>query len=104
MDLETHDAIAAVRTDIDALRAETRAGFRAVDERFGAMEQRFVGIDERFDAVEQRIDEFRRDVLRQFGILAEDLRDQIRIIAEGVVMNAEAIVRVRAELDDLRRR
>jgi hypothetical protein len=64
------------------------------------MDQRFDAVDQRFDAVDQRFDE----VLRQFGVIAEDLRAQLRLVAEGVVMNAEAISRVRAELDELRRR
>ena len=78
MDGETRGALNEVREDVEDLRTEVRAGFRAID---------------------QRLDE----VLRQFGVIAEELRSQLRLVAEGVVLNAEAISRMRVELHDLRR-
>ena len=99
MDRETHEAFQQVREDLGALRIETREGFRAVDARFTVVDQRLEAIDRRFEAVDQRfdtmdarfdtmdrrfdgmearIDEFRRDILRQFGVIAEGLRDEIR--------------------------
>ena len=79
MDADTRVALDAVREDVQGLQTEMRAGFRAIDERFD-------------------------EVLGPFGVIAEDIRAQLRLVAEGVVMNAEAITRMRAEFHDFRRR
>jgi hypothetical protein len=46
-----------------------------LDERFGRIEQRLDGHDRRFDEVNEKI--------RHNGVLIEDLRCQIRLVAEG---------------------
>jgi hypothetical protein len=50
-----------------------------LDERFGRIEQRLDGHDGRFESLDQRIDE----VKRHTGVLVEDLRRQVRLVAEG---------------------
>jgi hypothetical protein len=47
--------------------------FHAIDTRFQTMEQRFTGL------LDQRIEE----VKRHTGVLVEDLRYQVRLVAEG---------------------
>lgn len=62
--------------------AELRA---YLDERFGAIDQRFVVLE-----VELR---------RHFGVLIEDVRHDLRAVAEMVVANTEAITQLRLRLD-----
>lgn len=61
MDAETRDAIAAVRTELGEVEARVRAEFR--------LEIREEGATTR----------------RHFDVVTESLRDNIRIIAEGVI-------------------
>ena len=75
--------------------------FDAMDQRFDAMDQRFDAMDQRFDAMDQRVDALQtesREGLaenrRHFGVLHEDLRDQIRLIAEGFATTNERIDRL----------
>ena len=49
------------------------------DQRFAQIDRRFEGIDRRFDEVNDRIEE----VKRHSGVLIEDLRYQVRLVAEG---------------------
>ena len=49
------------------------------DQRFDQIEQRLDTHDQRFSSIDQRFDE----VKRHNGILVEDLRYQVRLVAEG---------------------
>jgi len=49
------------------------------DQRFEQIDRRFEGIDRRFDEVNDRIEE----VKRHSGVLIEDLRYQVRLVAWG---------------------
>jgi len=114
MDAEIRGAFDALRSDIDHRFGVVGQQFEAVDARFEAVDARFDGIDARFDRVDARFDRmdarFDRmdarfdDVLHQFRIISEDMRDTMRILAEGIVMNSEEILRVRRDLDALRGR
>ena len=57
-----------------------------LDERFGRIEQRLDGHDRRFESIDQRFDE----VKRHTGMLVEDLRDQVHLLAEGLATHIEA--------------
>jgi chaperonin cofactor prefoldin len=50
-----------------------------LDQRFEQIDRRFERIDRRFDEVNDRIEE----VKRHSGVLVEDLRYQVRLVAEG---------------------
>jgi hypothetical protein len=50
-----------------------------LDRRFEGIDSRFEGIDRRFDEVNDRIE----GVKRHSGVLIEDLRYQVRLVAEG---------------------
>jgi len=52
------------------------------DQRFEAIDGRFVGINDRFDEVNERI--------RHNGMLVEDLRDQVHLLAESLGVHIEA--------------
>ena len=53
--------------------------FDRIDQRLDTHNQRFSSIDQRFSSIDQRFDE----VKRHNGILIEDLRYQVRLVAEG---------------------
>ncbi|SRR6266545_4105288 len=64
--------------------------FNAIDARFGTIEQRFESIDARFETMEQRFETMEQrfetrfeEVKRHSGVLIEDLRYQVRLVAEG---------------------
>ena len=50
-----------------------------LDERFNRVDRRFDRVEQRLDAHDQRFEE----VKRHTGILVEDLRYQVRLVAEG---------------------
>lgn len=56
-----------------------------LDRRFEQIDQRFVQIDRRFEAVDQRFDE----VKRHTGMLVEDLRHELHLVADGLLMHIE---------------
>jgi archaellum component FlaC len=73
--------------------------FGAVDQRFDAVDQRFDAVDRRFDAVDGRFVSLEAELRRHFGVLIEDVRHDLRAVAEMVVANTEAIVALRRRLD-----
>ena len=60
--------------------------FNRVDQRFDRIERRLDGHDQRFDRIDQRLDTHDQrfeEVKRHAGVLIEDLRYQVRLVAEG---------------------
>lgn len=53
--------------------------FEQIDRRFEGIDRQFDGIDRRFDEVNERVQEGNR----HSGVLIEDLRYQVRLVAEG---------------------
>jgi hypothetical protein len=72
--------------------------FDAVDRRFDAVDQRFGAVDRRFAHVDRRFAES-ADQFRQIHILIEHLETQIRLVAEGVDANNEALSAFRVDVD-----
>jgi hypothetical protein len=78
-----------------------------LDQRFDSVDRRFESIDRRFDSVDGRVDAVYgrldaadgriTEAMHQFLVTVEGFRHQMQILAEGVVMNAEALSRFRAE-------
>ncbi len=57
-----------------------------LDQRFDRVEQRLDGHDGRFESIDRRFDEVNEridEVKRHNGVLIEDLRYQVRLVAEG---------------------
>ena len=89
---------------------ETRAGFDDMRRGFAEINARLAGVDGRFDEVNRGTTEVSQRVgtleerfireIRQLGVMTEDLRTQIQLVAEGVVINGRAIERVRAEMNE----
>ena len=104
------DQVDARFDGIDARFDGIDARFTAVDAQFAAVDVQFAGVDARFDeanqgtaAINQRVDtleeRFMREI-RQLGVITEDLRAQIQLVAEGVVGNGRAIERLRGEMNE----
>jgi archaellum component FlaC len=111
------DAVDARFDQVDARFAGVDARLGGVDARLGGVDARLGGVDARLDAVDARLDEanqgtaaisqrvdtleerFMREI-RQLGVITEDLRAQIQLVAEGVVGNGRAIERLRGEMNE----
>jgi hypothetical protein len=60
---------------------------------------RFDGVDQRFDGVDQRFVQLESELRRHFGVLIEQVRHELQIVAEMVVENTESIAIIRARLE-----
>jgi len=56
-------------------------------------------LDDRFGAVDRCFGELEGELRRHFGVLIEDVRHDLRAVAEMVVANTEAIGELRTRLD-----
>jgi hypothetical protein len=81
------------------MRRELNLRFDGVDQRFDGVDQRFDGVDRRFDAVDQRFVQLESELRRHFGVLIEQVRHELQIVAEMVVENTESIATIRARLE-----
>jgi septation ring formation regulator EzrA len=57
--------------------------FEQIDQRFGQIDRRFEGVDGQIKGLRQEMREGQEEVKRHFGVLAEDLHYQVRLVAEG---------------------
>ena len=87
---------------VDARFDEIDARFGAVDARFGGMDARFTGIDGRFDAVEARITSEVAAARRELGVLIEQVRHQLAIVAETTIGHGHRLTANEAAIDRLR--
>lgn len=53
----------------------------------------------RFDGVDQRFVRLESELRRHFGVLIEQVRHDLQIVAEMVVENTESIATIRARLE-----
>ena len=120
MDEETRAGFEDMRRGFAAINARfdgVDARFDGVDARFDQVDARFAGVDARFAGVDARLDEANQGTaainqrvdtleerlvreIRQLGVITEDLRTQIQLVAEGVVGNGRAIERLRGEMNE----
>ncbi len=71
--------------------------FDQVDQRFAQMDQRFDLVDQRFDQADQRFEKLETDVRRAY-VAIEDLRGQVRLVADGVTNVNEQLSQHREEV------
>jgi len=114
VDAETREYFEALRGAIDTIQGEIitmrdemgsmRSEMSAIR---GGMAAGFVAVDQGFEAFDAKIDHTAADTRRHFEVTVEGIGHQMQILAEGVVMNAEALNRFRtefiAEIHELRR-
>jgi hypothetical protein len=70
-----------------------------IDQRLDGIDQRFDGVDQRFDGIDQRFVQLESELRRHFGVLIEQVRHDLQIVAEMVVENTESIATIRARLE-----
>jgi hypothetical protein len=96
------------RINIATLPARGRVGYsprvdpelRAyLDQRFNAVDERFNVVGRQLEAVGRRFIELEAELRRHFGILVQQIRHELQVVAEMVVANTEAIARLRAQRD-----
>jgi len=70
--------------------------FEQVDQRFEQVGQHFEQVDQRFEQIDRRFEEMRREmsagfdeVKRHNGVLVEDLRYKLQLVAEGFATHIE---------------
>ncbi|TSA03462.1 MAG: hypothetical protein D4R81_03310 [Nitrospiraceae bacterium] len=63
--------------------------FDRIERRLDGHDQRFESIDRQFVQVNQRIDDRFEEVKRHTGILVEDLRKEVHLVAEGLLTHIE---------------
>jgi regulator of replication initiation timing len=102
-----HQEFGALHQEFGSLRQE----FGALHQEFGSLRQEVGTVREEFGTLRADFDELRRAVResaaetrRHFDVVAEDLRHDIRGIAEGVIALSERVdrlgVSVRAEMNE----
>ena len=60
-----------------------------LDERLGRIDQRFEQVDLQFQELRGEMREGQEEVKRHFGVLAEDLRRQLQLVAEGLMAHID---------------
>ena len=60
-----------------------------LDERLGRIDQRFEQVDLQFQELRGEMREGQEEVKRHFGVLAEDLRRQLQLVAEGLMTHID---------------
>jgi hypothetical protein len=53
------------------------------------LNERFAGVDRQFAEMRQEMNERSEEVKRHFGVLAEDLRRQLQLVAEGLITHID---------------
>ena len=71
------------RFDRQEQRFNTR--FDRIEQRLDSHDQKFVSMDQRFISIDQRFDELKRHT----GVLAEGLRHEVQLVAEGFTVFVE---------------
>ena len=111
VDAETREYFEALRGAIDTIQGEIitmRGEMGSIRDEIGSMRGEmsairggmaagFVAVDQRFEAFVAKIDHTAADTRRHFEVTVEGIGHQMQILAEGVVMNAEALNRFRTE-------
>ena len=115
MDAETRayldQTLGVFRDEFSRGFANLHQEFGALHQEFGSLRQEFGTVREEFGTLRADFDELRREVResaaetrRHFDVVAEDLRHDIRGIAEGVIALSERVdrlgVSVRAEMNE----
>ena len=90
MDLETAGAIESLRTDFDRATSDLRA------------EMRQMGEEIRRD-LRAEMRQVRNEVMRHAAVLTESVRDDVRIVADGLAAVSAQLVAVSSKIDALKR-
>src|SRR4249920_979755 len=75
---------------IAQLKRSMDSRFRRVDERFKRIDQRFRHVDLEFRRVREEVRQQSEQTRRHFDVVAESLRDDLRLSAEAIRANSNA--------------
>ena len=76
-------------------------GQTELSDRFDGLETRFDGLETRFDGLEAKVDRLDERVTGIELTLENDIKPNIKILAEGVMQNTERIERIEKKLEKL---
>ena len=82
-------------------QTELRDRFDGLETRFDGLETRFDGLETRFDGLEVKVDRLDERVTGIELTLENDIKPNIKILAEGVMQNTERIERIEKKLEKL---
>jgi hypothetical protein len=103
VDAETRQYFEALRSEIGGLHG----AMTSLRGDMTSLQGDMTSLRAELQALDAKVDRVTMDLRRHFDVTAEGLREQMKILAEGVVMNAEALSRFRseviAEVHELRR-
>jgi hypothetical protein len=95
-----------MRAYLDEMRRWLESRFDAIDGQFAEFggrlaefDGRFAAVDGGFASIDGRFVDLESGLRRHFGVLIEQVRHEIQIVAEMVVGNTEAIADLRIRLD-----
>jgi hypothetical protein len=80
-----------VDEELVAIRTEMKAGFSRVDEQFSRVDDRFTRVEDEFKSVRAEIKAEGEATRRHFDIVAEDMKDLIKIVAEATAQNTQRL-------------
>ena len=78
---------------VDARFAQVDARFAQVDARFEQVDARFEQVDARFDRLEQRMVIEHETTRRYMDIVAEQFREYVKMLADGIGLNTDRLDR-----------
>lgn len=94
-----------VSRQIVGLREEMTQRFEQVDARFEQVDARFDQVDARFEQVDGRFEQV-DEAIRHNRVLIEDVRSDLKLLAEGLVSNNECLAAFKEQtvkdLEDIR--
>jgi hypothetical protein len=68
------------------------------DQRLGVVEQGLDGVERRLDGVNQRIVAESQETRRQFGVMTESLREDIKLLVDGLEINRRHVAALHADI------
>ena len=71
--------------------------FRQVDERFEQVDRRFDSIETRLDVMDRRITDEARTTRRHFDVVAEDLKSQLKAVADASAQSERRLASITSE-------
>jgi hypothetical protein len=85
MDIETGAAIETLRFDIHNVDNELRRVEKTLTVKMDDLSGKFEALSGKLDGLDRKMEDLNGDTRRHIDVVTESLRDDIRIIAEGVV-------------------
>ena len=88
---------------VDELHAEMNGKFAGVEDRFEAVDARFDAVDGEIGKVRAEIKAEGIETRRHFDVVAEQLQDYVKVLADGIARNTERLDQHDTRLETLER-